>query len=99
MPDDWGVAPPEIVLAGRLTEQAGGLNLYRLPHPIRIVSFVSGITPDGWMVEGDPSVFVRFANRPTKGTLTISVSRSAASACGDLPPSRFTFRVANLRIN
>ncbi len=99
LPDDWGVAPPEIVLAGRLQEQAGGLNLYRLPHPIRIESFVSGITPDGWMVEGEPSVFVRFGTRPTRGILTISVSRSAASACGDLPPSRFTFRVANVRID
>ena len=99
VPDDWAVTQPEITMAGRLTEQAGGLNLYHLAHPIRMVSFVSGITPDGWMVEGDPSVFVRFAKQPTKGTLTISVSRSAASACGDLPPSRFTFKVTNLRIN
>ena len=99
VPDEWAVAQPEIVMDGRVTEEAGGLNLYRLAHPIRMVSFVSGITPDGWMVEGETSLFVRFARKPTNGILTISVSRSAASACGDLPPSRFTFVVADVRIN
>jgi hypothetical protein len=96
LPDDWVVAQPEIVIAGRVAEQAGGLALYRVPHPIRIVSLVSGITPDGWMVEGAPSLFVRFAPRPTPGTLTISASRSAA--CGGQAPSRFTFRISSLRI-
>ncbi len=98
-PDDWVVAQPEIVIAGAVVEQAGGLSLYRVPHPIRIVSLVSGITPDGWMVEGAPSLFVRFARQPTPGTLTISASRSAAAACGTLAPSHFTFRVSSLRID
>lgn len=97
IPDDWAVTQPELTMAGSLVEQAGGLNLYRLAHPIRMVSFVSGITPDGWMVEGDRSAFVRFAKQPTPGTLTISVSRAAA--CGGQAPSRFTFRVSNLRID
>ena len=99
VPADWAVTQPEITMAGSVSERAGGLNLYRLTHPIRMVSFVSGITPDGWMVEGDPSSFVRFAKEKTRGMLTISVSRSAAGACGDLPPSRFTFEVAGVRIN
>ena len=97
--DQWAVAQPQITMAGRLAEQAGGLDLYRLAHPIRIISFTSGITPDGWMVEGAPTSFVRFAAQPTAGVLTISASRSAAGACGDLSPSRFTFRISTLRID
>ncbi len=84
LPDEWAVTQPEITMAGNLAEHAGGLDLYRLTRPIRMVSFVSGITPDGWMVEGDMSAFVRFAKQPTPGTLTISVSRTAA--CGGQAP-------------
>jgi hypothetical protein len=64
-----------------------------------MIGFTSGITPDGWQVDGTPSRYVRFATHPVRGTLTISASRKAAAACGDLPPSVFTFRVSRLRID
>ena len=86
---------PEIVMIGTVEESAGGLNLYRVPHPIRISSFVSGITADGWMQ--DYSRFVRFAPKPIDGTVTVAISREAA--CGNVPPARFTFRVSTLRID
>jgi hypothetical protein len=94
LPDDWVVAPPEIVMAGPVVERAGGLDLYRVPHPIRMTSFVSGITLDGWMQQ--ESRYVRFAPKPVRGTVTISLSRTAA--CVDRP-ARFTFRVSTLRID
>src|SRR5205085_8453839 len=94
LPLDWVVAPPGLVLAGRPVEQAGGLTLYRVPHPIRMTSFVSGITLDGWMQQ--ESRYVRFAPRPVPGTVTVSLSRTAA--CVDRP-ARFTFRVSTLRID
>jgi hypothetical protein len=96
LPLDWVVAPPELVIVGKVIEKAGGLDLYRVPHPIRMQSLVSGITADGWMQ--DASRFVRFATRPTDGMVSISISRGAA--CGaTIPPARFTFRVSTLGIN
>ena len=62
LPLDWVVAPPGIDMVGLPVEQAGGLTLYRVSHPIRMSSFVSGITLDGWMQE--QSRFVRFAPKP-----------------------------------
>jgi hypothetical protein len=94
LPVAWVVSPPEIVIAGDRVERAGGLDLYRVPHPIRMSSFVSGITLDGWMQE--ESRYVRFAPRPVPGTVTISLSRTAA--CVDTP-ARFTFRVSGVRID
>ena len=94
LPDDWVVAPPEIVMDGRVVERAGGLDLYRVPHPIRMKSFVSGITLDGWMQQ--QSRYIRFAPKPVRGTVTISLSRTAA--CVDRP-ALFTFRVSTLRID
>jgi hypothetical protein len=88
------VAPPEIVMDGRVVERAGGLDLYRVPHPIRMKSFVSGITLDGWMQQ--QSRYIRFAPKPVRGTVTISLSRTAA--CVDRP-ALFTFRVSTLRID
>jgi hypothetical protein len=95
LPLDWVLAQPTIRMIGTIQEQAGGLNLYRVPHPIRIASFVFGITPDGWMQER--SSFVRFAPRPLTGTVSVSLSRTAS--CGAIAPGRFTFRVSNLRID
>jgi len=95
LPLHWVVAPPEIALVGKIVESEGGLNVYRVPRPIRIRSFVSGITADGWMQ--DTSTYVRFAPRRVRGTLAISISRAAA--CGStIPAAHFTFRVASLRI-
>ncbi|MGH3003912.1 MAG: hypothetical protein ACRDM1_14835 [Gaiellaceae bacterium] len=95
LPIDWVLAQPAIRMIGTIREQAGGLNLYHVPHPIRIASFVSGITPDGWMQER--SSFIRFAPRPLDGTVTVSLSRTAS--CGAIAPGRFTFRVSSLRID
>jgi hypothetical protein len=97
LPLDWAVTQPEIVMQGSAVEKAGGLTLYRVPHPIRMVSYVSGITSDGWMEDGVPTRYVRFAPRRQTGTLTITLSRQAA--CGDIPESRFVFRVSRLRID
>jgi hypothetical protein len=99
VPVDWVVAPPEVGMRGVVVEKAGGFVLYRVTHPIRMVDFTSGITPDGWMELGTPSRYVRFATRPVHGVLTISASRTAAAACGNLAPSTFTFVVSRLRIN
>jgi hypothetical protein len=99
LPVDWVVAQPDLGIRGTVAQRAGGLVLYHVPHPIRMTGFVSGITPDGWMELGAPSRYVRFATHPVKGTLTISASRSSAAACGNLAPSRFTFRVYRLRID
>jgi len=96
LPDDWVVSPPEIAMIGKVVENAGGLNLYRVPRPIRMASFISGITLDGWMQ--DASTFVRFASRPLDGVVKISISRSAACG-GTIRPTRFTFRVTHLAIN
>jgi hypothetical protein len=94
LPLDWVVSPPGITMVGRPVEQAGGLTLYRVSHPIRMSSFVSGITLDGWMQE--QSRYIRFASEPARGAVTVSLSRTAA--CVDRP-ARFTFRVSNLRID
>ncbi len=96
LPVDWAVTPPEIAMIGKIAESAGGLNLYRVPHPIRAQSFVTGITADGWMQ--DASRFVRFAPHPVDGMVSISISRGAA--CGaSIPTTRFTFRVSRLGID
>jgi hypothetical protein len=99
LPVNWVVAQSDLPIRGRVVQRAGGLVLYRVPHPIRMVGFVSGITPDGWMALGTPSHFVRFATHPVPGTLSIAASRSSAAACGNLAPSHFTFRVYRLRID
>jgi hypothetical protein len=99
LPVDWVVTQPDLGIRGRVVQRAGGLVLYRVPHPIRMIGFVSGITADGWMALGTPSRFVRFATHPVPGTLSIAASRSSAAACGNLAPSRFTFRVYRLRID
>jgi len=97
LPDNWVVSPPEIAMIGEVRENAGGLNLYRVPHPIRMESFVSGITLDGWMQ--DASSFVRFSAKPTQGTVEIAIDRTAACSPGTIRPSRFTFRVSHLEID
>jgi hypothetical protein len=99
VPVDWVVTQPEIVMRGRIVEPAGGLNLYRVPHPIRMQSFVSGVTPDGWQVDGTPSRFVRFAAVDLPGVVVVSLARKSASACGDLPASTFVIRVSTLAID
>jgi hypothetical protein len=94
--DRWGVASRNITLAGRPKELAGGLQLYALDHPIRITSFTSNVSPDGWM--GDRSSFVVFGrpgDRP--GTALVTVSRQAS--CGDIAPARLTIRLTRLRID
>jgi hypothetical protein len=94
--DRWGVAPRNITLAGRLAELAGGLQLYELDQPIRITSFTSGISSDGWM--GDHSSFVVFG-KPNDRTGTVLMTASRLASCGDIAPARLTIRLSRLRID
>ncbi|MCW2963355.1 MAG: hypothetical protein JWO17_607 [Actinomycetia bacterium] len=94
--DRWGIASGNITLAGRPKELAGGLQLYALDHPIRITSFTSNVSPDGWM--GDQSSFVVFGKPgDPPGTALVTVSRQAS--CGDIAPARLTIRLTRLRID
>ena len=94
LPLDWVVVATRARNGRACGRAGGGLTLYRVPHPIRMASFVSGITLDGWMQQD--SRFVRFAPHPVRGTVVISLDRGAA--CVDRP-ARFTFRVSSLRID
>jgi hypothetical protein len=94
--DRWGVAPGNITLAGRRQELAGGLQLYELDQPIRITSFTSGISSDGWM--GAQSSFVVFG-KPNARAGTVLVTASRLASCGDIAPARLTIRLSRLRIN
>jgi hypothetical protein len=94
--DRWGVAPGNITLAGRPQELEGGLQLYELDQPIRITSFTSGISSDGWM--GDESSFVVFG-KPDARAGTVLVTGSRLASCGDIAPARLTIRLSRLRID
>jgi hypothetical protein len=94
--DRWGVAPRNITLAGRPVELAGGLQLYELDQPIRITSFTSGISSDGWM--GDRSSFVVFG-KPDARAGTVLVTASRLASCGEIAPARLTIRLSRLRID
>jgi hypothetical protein len=94
--DRWGVASPNITLAGRPKELAGGLQLYALDHPIRITSFTSNVYSDGWM--GDQSSFVVFG-KPGAPSGTTLVTASRKASCGDIAPARLTIRLTRLRID
>jgi hypothetical protein len=94
--DRWGIAPVNITLAGRPKELAGGLQLYELDQPIRITSFTSNISPDGWM--GGQSSFVVFG-KPSAPAGTVLVTASRLASCGDIAPARLTVRLSRLRIN
>jgi hypothetical protein len=93
---DWVVAGRGVDPVGRLTETAGGLRLFHVPHPIRLADAEGGITPDGWM--STSAWYYRFApHSPRHGTAVVTLSRTAA--CGDVPSSRITIRVSGLRID
>jgi len=94
--DRFGVAPRNITLAGRPVELAGGLQLYELDQPIRITSFTSGISSDGWM--GDHSSFVVFG-KPNARPGTVLVTASRLASCGEIAPARLTIRLSRLRID
>jgi hypothetical protein len=95
LPLDWAIAQGPVRLAGRVVENAGGLRLYRLSHPIRMIDEAGGITPDGWMSSN--AWFIRFGRHgAAPGTATVSLTRGAA--CNDLPPPHVTIRVSALRL-
>src|SRR5207302_9240935 len=74
----------------------GGLRVFHVPHPVRIADAEGGITPDGWM--STSAWYYHFApTGPVRGEAVVTLSRTAA--CGDVPPSRITIRVSQLRIN
>jgi len=97
LPIDWVVASPGVDPVGRLAEPpVGGLRLYHVPRPVRIADAEVGISPDGWM--STSAWYYHFApHGPVRGHAVVTLSRTAA--CGDVPPSRITIRVSQLRIN
>jgi hypothetical protein len=96
LPLHWIVAGPGVEPVGKLVEQAGGLRLYRVPHPIRIAAAQGNISPDGWM--STSAWYYRFAPKgPRRGTAVVTLSRAAA--CGGGPPSRMTIRLTRIHLN
>jgi hypothetical protein len=97
LPVDWMVAGPGVDPAGTLVTTAGGLRLYRMPHPIRIADAVGNISTDGanWM--GASAFYYRFSSAgPQRGVAVVTLSRAAA--CGGYAPSPITVRLASMRI-
>jgi hypothetical protein len=98
LPIDWMVAQPGIDPAGTLVTTAGGLRLYRVPHPIRLVDAYGGLSNDGanWMESS--SFYYRFTSGGTApGVATVQLSR--AGACGGFAPSHLTLRLSSLHID
>jgi hypothetical protein len=97
LPVDWLVATPGIDPVGTRVETAGGLRLFRVPHPIRLQATTSGLSPDAsWM--STSASYIRFGGRNApRGTATVTLSRTAA--CGDFASSPVTIRVSRLRID
>lgn len=96
IPVDWVVAAPGVDPLGTLTETAGGLRLYRVPHPIRIKDAEGNISTDAnWM--STSAWYYRFTSAGTEpGYATVTLSRAAA--CGAFAPSHITIRLSSLRI-
>jgi hypothetical protein len=97
LPLDWIVATPGIDPVGALVAPVGGLRLFHVPHPIRLLETTSGLSPDAsWM--STSAVYIRFGSRTAEqGIATVSLSRAAA--CGGFASSPITIRVTRLRIN
>jgi hypothetical protein len=97
LPLDWIVAGPGVDPVGRLVTTAGGLRLYRVPHPIRVADADGGITTDAnWM--STSAFYYRFTSAGRRpGFATVTLSRAAA--CGGYPASRITIRLSSLHID
>jgi hypothetical protein len=97
LPVDWVVAGPGVTPAGRMVEQAGGLRLYRVTHPIRLLEAVGNVSTDAnWMSMS--SFYYRFTSGGTRpGTAVVTLSRAAA--CGGFAPSPITVKVSSIRID
>jgi hypothetical protein len=95
-PDRYAVATPGIELVGKVIDQGGGLQLYRLARPIRIRDSEIGVTPDGWMTTS--AIYERFGGpNARRGVAVVSLSRSAA--CGNVPASHIVVRVSKIHID
>ncbi len=96
LPLDWGVTPAGVDFAGHLVATQGGLKLYRLTHPIRVLDEQVGVSPDTWM--GKSAWYVRFGRKDSPaGTALVTLSRRAA--CGALPAAHITIRVSKLALD
>jgi hypothetical protein len=96
LPVRYAVSTPGVDMAGRVIDTAGGLRLYRLARPIRILASETGVTPDGWMSAS--AIYERFGGPDARpGVAVVALSRSAA--CGNLPASHIVVRVSTIRIN
>ena len=94
----WVVAGPGVDPAGHLETTAGGLRLYRMPHPLRIADAVGNVSTDGanWM--GASAFYYRFTSAGAgPGTAVVTLSRGAA--CGGYVASPLTVKVSSMRID
>lgn len=97
LPTHWIVAAPGVTPVGKLVEEAGGLRLYRVPHPIRLLQAEGNISTDanwlstsGWYYHFAPS-------GPREGTAYVTLTRAAA--CGNFPASPITVTFSTVRID
>jgi hypothetical protein len=96
LPDRYAVSTPGVDMIGKVIDTGGGLRLYRLARPIRILDSEIGITPDGWM--STSAIYERFGGpNARRGVAVVSLSRSAA--CGNVPASHIVIRVSTMSIN
>jgi hypothetical protein len=93
IPVRWAVTLGDVEIVGNVVARNKGLHLVRVTPPLRIDRETLGVTPDGWM--SDHSSFLKFAG--AKGVVVVTLSR--AGACGDIPPSRMTLRLARVAID
>lgn len=97
LPIHWIVAAPGVDPVGRLVTTVDGLNLYRVPHPVRLADAYGGISTEGshWMESS--AWYYRFTSAGSEpGYATLTFSRTAA--CGSAPPSHITIRLSSIRI-
>jgi len=92
IPAKWAVSGGDVTIVGKPVPSPG-LSIVRVTPPLRIERAVDGVTPDGWMV--NHSRFIQYSGRP--GTATVVASRRGA--CGDVPASPLTVRLARVRID
>jgi hypothetical protein len=91
---DYFVVDSKLHLAGRLITQQGPLALYRVAQPLRLIDFLSGVYPDGWM--GSTATYDRY-DVPRHGRSWIDVELSRRGVVGPRP-ARVTIAVGPLKV-
>jgi hypothetical protein len=67
------VAPTGVELSGTSLESQGPLTLYRVEEPVRLISHLGGVYPDGWM--GSDAALTHYASPGRSRRLSVRVSR------------------------